>query len=113
MASEQNLKPWPPGVSGNPKGKPKGARHISTWVQEILEDENFTYKLAGGKKKTGAPLKAILQVLVIKALEGDTRAFDLLCKYGYGQRHDITSNNQSLAFQFNSDTERFIKPSTV
>lgn len=27
MAKTENLKPWKPGQSGNPKGRPKGSRH--------------------------------------------------------------------------------------
>ncbi len=38
MANEQNLRPsWPKGVSGNPKGKPKGPRNRSTIIREMLE----------------------------------------------------------------------------
>ncbi len=113
MKTQSNLKPWPPGTSGNPAGKPKGAKHLSTWIQEALEDEKFTYKLSNGKTKTGAPIKAIVQALVIKAIDGDSKTFDLLGKYGYGSKHDITSNNQSLAFDFRDDTRRYIKQSDI
>lgn len=106
-----NLKPWPQGVSGNPLGKPKGSKHLSTWIKEILEDDTFTYKLANGRSKTGAPLEAMLKVLVVKALDGDTRAFDLLCKYGWGSKYDVTSNNETIGFSFNSDVQRFVKSS--
>lgn len=109
MANNKNLTPWRPGQSGNPAGKPKGTKHLSTWIQELLEDESFSYNLQGKKTKTGAPLKAILEVLVIKALEGDTRAFDLLCKYGYGQKYDVTSKDEKIGFSWGVGTEQFIK----
>ncbi len=109
MANEQNLKSWQPGQSGNPSGKPRGSKHLSTWIQEALEDEKFTYKLTGSKAKTGAPLKAIIQALVIKALAGDNRAFELLCKYGYGQRYDITTKDQVLGFNFNTGGSQFVR----
>lgn len=111
MANQQNLKSWQPGQSGNPTGKPKGTKHISTWIQNILEDGNFTYKLRGKKTKTGAPLKAILEALVIKALEGDMRAFDLLCKYGYGQKYDVTSKDEKISFSWDVGIKRFVKSS--
>ena len=36
MSREQNLKSWTKGQSGNPKGKPKGAKNRSTIIKEIL-----------------------------------------------------------------------------
>jgi hypothetical protein len=38
MANEQNLKPFLPGQSGNPAGKPKGARSMKTMLREFLEN---------------------------------------------------------------------------
>jgi hypothetical protein len=37
MAKEDNLKPFPKGVSGNPKGYPKGQRNRSTILKELLD----------------------------------------------------------------------------
>jgi hypothetical protein len=96
MANEQNLKPWKPGQSGNPTGKPKDIKHLSTWIQEFMEDENFTRTLANGRHKKEAPVKSIVSVLIHKAVDGDMKAFDLLAKYGYGTRVDITSKDQQL-----------------
>lgn len=96
MANEQNLKPWQPGQSGNPAGKPKGTRHLSTWIQEMMEDDRFEQRLRNGQVKYEAPVKAIVTVLIQRAIEGDLKAFDLLAKYGYGTRLDITSKDQLL-----------------
>ena len=108
MANEQNLKQWKPGQSGNPAGKPKGTKHLSAWIRELLEDDTFKAKLTTGRTSKGAPIKAIVQSLVIKALEGDTKAFDLLAKYGYGTKVDITSKDQNLSLNFHTDTSRFV-----
>lgn len=35
--NNDNLKPFQPGQSGNPSGKPKGAKHYSTLLKEALE----------------------------------------------------------------------------
>ena len=37
MANEQNLKNFPPGVSGNPKGRPKGSKNFSSILNGIIE----------------------------------------------------------------------------
>lgn len=60
MANESNLRPWKPGQSGNPAGKPKGTKHLSTWMQEMLEDEEYAYKLTNGKLKKKLLLKLLL-----------------------------------------------------
>jgi len=96
MANIQNLKPWKQGQSGNPSGKPKGAKHLSTLIQELMEDDSFEYKLKDGSVLSGAPIRAIITTLIIKALDGDMRAFDLLSKYGYGNKVDLTSNFSEL-----------------
>lgn len=36
--NEENLKPFKPGQSGNPKGKPKGAKNVSTILREMLQN---------------------------------------------------------------------------
>lgn len=46
----KNLKPFPKGVSGNPKGKPKGVRNFSTVIREFLENVETT---VNGKKGDG------------------------------------------------------------
>lgn len=84
---------WKPGESGNPDGKPKGALHLSTHIQNLLNDEKFEAMLAdpreGWKTYKGAPVKAILKALAIKAMAGDVKAFDALAKYGYGQKLEL------------------------
>ena len=79
-----------PGESGNPAGKPKGTKHVSTWIQELLNDEEFETLLAdpreGWKTYKGAPMRAIVQVMAKKAIQGDVKAFDVLSKYGWGTK---------------------------
>lgn len=75
-----------PGESGNPAGKPKGSKHLSTHIQEMLNDPDFELKLKDGTVLKGAPLAAIIKTAVAKAVSGDMRAFDMLAKHGYGER---------------------------
>jgi hypothetical protein len=111
MANEQNLKPWKPGQSGNPAGKPPGTRHLSTWIQEMMEDDQFTRKLANGKTKKEMPVKAIVSTLITKALDGDMKAIDLLAKYGYGTRLDLTTKEQPFSFSLGDSGRQFVKHS--
>lgn len=85
-----------PGVSGNPKGKPKGTKHISTWIQEMLNDEEFETMILDSKKGMiefkGAPLKAIIMVAMRKAItdpKTGTQWAEWLAKHGYGTKVNI------------------------
>lgn len=89
MANEQNLIPAKKGEVRNPKGKPKGTKHLSTHIKEMLEDENFELKLKDGSILKGRPVEAIIKTAVAKAVSGDMRAFDMLGKYGYGSKIDV------------------------
>lgn len=85
---------WKPGQSGNPAGKPKGSKHISTWIQELLNDEDFTLDnfMGQGKAFKGAPIAAIMAVAVSNALQGDHKWAEWLAKYGYGQKYEVDQN---------------------
>lgn len=82
-----------PGESGNPAGKPKGSKHINTWVQELLHDEEFEAWIndarTGVKEFKGAPITAIIKAQIIKAVNGDTKAYDSLVKSGWVQKQEI------------------------
>jgi len=83
---------WRTGESGNPAGKPKGTKHLSTWIREVMEDESFECRLRDGTMLKDVPVKVVVNVLVTRAVNGDLRAFDLLAKYGYGTKVDIESD---------------------
>jgi len=92
-----NLKPFT--GADDPRrmnGKPKGTKHISTWLQEMLNDPDFELKLKDGTILKGAPLAAIIKTAVAKAVSGDMRAFDILGKYGFGTKLDVTTNGKEL-----------------
>jgi hypothetical protein len=96
MANEQNLRSWQPAQSGNPNGKPKGTKHLSAHIRELLEDETFEQTLADGTLIKGAPIKAIIMTLLTKGVAGDLKAIDLIGKYGYGTKLDLTSDDKPL-----------------
>jgi hypothetical protein len=43
--ASNNLKPWKPGISGNPAGRPKGSRNIKKVIQDLLNDPGTVSKL--------------------------------------------------------------------
>lgn len=75
-----------PGQSGNPKGAPKGTKHLSTHIQEMLNDENFELKLKDGTLLKERPIKAIIKTAVAKSISGDNRWAEWLAKHGYGEK---------------------------
>jgi len=74
----------------------KGSKHISTHIQNMLNDPNFELKLKNGKVVKGAPMEAIIKTAIAKAVSGDIRAFDILAKRGYGDKLDITTGGKQL-----------------
>jgi hypothetical protein len=88
-----------PGVSGNPAGKPKGAKHINTWIQELAGDEEFTALLVdlkdGFKEFKGAPIKAIIKQTINEALAAKDpkvrhAAREWIAKYGWPTKNEVT-----------------------
>lgn len=65
---EKKRRGFQPGVSGNPKGKPKGARHFSTLIREAIK------KVAEGDDEPADRL--IVKQLVERAKKGDLAAID-------------------------------------
>lgn len=92
-----------PGVSGNPKGLKPGTKHINTWIQELLSDEEFEADVLDSKKGLvefkGAPIKAIVLAQRHKAVNGDLKAAELLMKYGWTQKieQDLTTNGNDIS----------------
>ena len=101
MANEQNLKPFT--GADDPRranGPPKGTKHLSTWIQDMLNDEEFETMILDAKKGMiefkGAPLKAIIMVAMRKAINDPktgTAWAEWLAKHGYGTKQIVEIND--------------------
>jgi hypothetical protein len=66
---------YPKGVSGNPHGRPKGARGRHAEIAEVMDEK----RPIAGSRRTRTARKAMLLKQREKAVvQGDTRAFDKL-----------------------------------
>ncbi|WP_288458624.1 DUF5681 domain-containing protein [uncultured Sphingomonas sp.] len=66
------------GRSGNPKGRPKGARGVDAVLKEIM-NEKIAVKTAGGRQKMRRKV-AMLHRAVDLALAGNTRMMELVLR---------------------------------
>jgi hypothetical protein len=78
------LKPFEKGESGNPNGRPKGAKNRSTIAKYWLEvNQNLKNPLTG-ESETMSQEDLMTLALIKKAREGDVAAYKALMDSGYG-----------------------------
>lgn len=104
-----NLIPAKKGEVRNPKGKPKGTRHISTWIQDMLNDETFETNILDAKhgmiEFKGAPLEAIIKVAMNKAINDPKTGqqwAEWLAKHGYGTnvKVEVTDTRKEILSRY-------------
>jgi Family of unknown function (DUF5681) len=67
---------FPKGVSGNPRGRPKGALNFKTLLRQTLSEKVVITE--NGKRKIASKFEAVIWKLVSKAMKGDMVAVRLL-----------------------------------
>lgn len=117
MPNPENLKPFPKGVSGNPKGRPKGVKNWATVVQQLLADENLMDKISKSKPSywdnlpTKNAANAIVVAMIIEALKGKKEAAEWLRKSGYGDK--LTHEFEDGLFQATKIEVEIVKPKST
>lgn len=88
------LKPFTGADDPRRSHKQPGTKHLSTHIQNILNDDDFSFFIKQEPKGNkieykGKPVKAIIHVAVYRAMLGDKDAREWLAKYGYGTKLTI------------------------
>jgi hypothetical protein len=95
----ENLKPFEKGESGNPNGRPKGAKNRSTIAKYWLEVNQKLKNPLTNQEETMSQEDLMTLALIKKAREGDVSAYKALMDSGYGapkQDMDITTDGQTI-----------------
>ena len=93
----EGAKPFKPGKSGNPKGRPKGARSLSTILREMLEEPIDI--VVDGKKERREFREVFIRKLLKKANDGDMRAIQEIFDRVEGkaqQKIDHTTDGKAI-----------------
>jgi len=76
-----------PGQSGNPKGKPKGAKNLATIVDNAIKEKVVVTE--NGKRRKRTKMEVAIKQVVNKAVIGDQKAF--------AQLIPLVKSNEGLA----------------
>ncbi len=66
------------GLSGNPCGRPKGAKNLKTILEAELSETIVVRE--GDRQKKISKLEGVVKALLAKALKGDPRGMDLVLR---------------------------------
>jgi hypothetical protein len=64
------------GQSGNPKGRPRGAKNLATLMEKVLKEPVVISE--NGKRRRISKREALIKQLVNKAIAGDPRSIKLM-----------------------------------
>ena len=78
MANEQNLKPFPKGVSGNPNGRPRGVENSKTRLLRLLELVTKVRNPVTGEEEDFSIAEQLDMQIIAKARKGDLKAYEII-----------------------------------
>jgi hypothetical protein len=85
-----------PGLSGNPRGRPRGALNMATVLARTLREKVVVEE--NGKRKEVSKLEAAIAQLVSKATSGDGHAIRYLCQLVISaEEHSVVEPTKRLS----------------
>lgn len=108
----ENLKPFEKGESGNPNGRPKGAKGRATIARYWLEINQKLKNPITGTEETMSQEDLMTLALIKKAREGDVAAYRALMDSGYGapvQQVEQTQTNIDLSDLTTDEIKELLK----
>ena len=82
------------GQSGNPKGRPKGSKNLSTLLEEEIEQPVLITE--NGRRKKITKRRASMKQLVNRAASGEHRALQILINYLHDHEKQAASSAPDL-----------------
>lgn len=93
-----NLKPFKPGESGNPNGRPEGTKNRSTILKKWLEVATKVKDL-NGIEVEGTVEDKMAIAIIKKGIEGDVPAFKEIADSVYGKAPQTIHNTGEMKIQ--------------
>ena len=90
-----------PGQSGNPKGRPKGARNLKTDLMEELGEKIVVTE--NGQQRTISKQQALVKAMLAKGMKGDTAAGKAIFNLALGFEQVTSQERISLAMSDDDD----------
>jgi hypothetical protein len=113
MAGKGQIEPrWEKGESGNPNGRPKGAKNRSTIARYWLEVNQDLKNPLTGDTETMSQEDLMTLALIKKAREGDVNAYKALMDSGYGapvQQIEQTNTDIDLSGMSTDELKELLK----
>jgi len=106
MANEQNLTPFPKGVSGNPAGKPKGIPNSKTRLLRLLELVQVKTNPITGEKEEFTVAEQLDMMVLQKAFKGDLRAYQEILDRLEGRAKQTNEIELSGGLQINWEEKK-------
>ena len=106
MANEQNLTPFPKGVSGNPAGKPKGVEHSKTRLLRLLQLVTKVRNPVTGEDEEFTIAEQLDMKIIAKAMKSDLRAYQEILDRLEGRAKQTNEIELSGGLQINWEEKK-------
>jgi hypothetical protein len=94
-----------PGCSGNPRGRPKDSKNLSTLLHEALNEPVVVTE--NGRRRKVSKRQAVIKQLVNRSAQGDLKAMQML--FGTIQEIEHRGEGEPAETTFDSTDEKVIE----